>query len=414
MSARHAAAFVIAALAAVVACAPAPRTPRWAVVIETTPALLAGAPGFDPSLAAAPGGRVAITWVTRDTSGADVWIAVSADSGLHFSAPARLNLRRGRVSSYPESRPVAAFGAGAHVVVAWAAERDSGRFADDIVSRASDDGGASFGPETFLNDDRSVPGANYHGFVALAATPPGRIVAAWMDGRARPPAAGEAEPGVAEIWSAASEDGGATWSANRRAAANVCPCCRPSLRASATLVALAYRGVRDSLRDPRLAISHDGGETFAHDTLVSADSWKVPGCPATGPALALTRDGGWLAWYTGADGVAGVRTCTWRDARAAVGTPFALDDSLRDAAHPMLAGLGAMTLAGVIARTGPSRHTLALRLMGAGSGRSPWMLLGANARSATIAAQDARHALAAWVEQSGAGPRVRVVRLTLR
>jgi hypothetical protein len=415
MHARRLAFAVTAVLAAVAAgCTPSPGGARWAEVTEATPPFLAAEPAFDPALAAAPGGRVALTFVTRDTNGADVWVALSSDSGAHFAAAERINLRRGKVSSYPESRAVALLGEHGRIVIAWAAARDSGRFADDVVTRTSDDGGASFGPETPLNDDRALPGSAYHGFVALDATASGRIVAAWIDGRSTALAAGESEPGVAEIWGATSDDGGVTWSANRRFAAGVCPCCRPSLRAGATRIALAYRGVRDSLRDPRLAISHDGGVTFENDSLFSADGWALSGCPSSGPAVTLSRDGGWFAWYTGAPGREGVHAAPWRDGSAVVAAPFTLDDSLRECAHPMLAGMGPVALAGVLARTGAARRVLALRTLGAAGERSPWLLLGANARSAAIAGQDSRHALAAWVEQSDAGPRVRVVRVTRR
>ena len=416
MSARRTTVVVVAvaALAVFVACTPTTRAPRWADVIEATPAFLETVPALDPSLTAAPGGRVALTWVTRDTSGADAWIAFSADSGGHFSTPVRINLRRGRVSSYPESRPVATFGASGNVVVAWTSARDSGLFTDDIVARASDDGGANFGPETVLNDDLALPGSTYHGFVALDATSQGRLFAAWIDGRATSLEAGEAEPAIAEIWSAASDDGGATWGANRRVAAGVCPCCRISLRTSESLIALAYRGVQNDVRDPRLALSRDGGTTFVSDTLVSADGWTLAGCPSTGPALTLSRDGGWIAWYTGAEGRDGVYASPWRAGRGATMAPAALADTLRECAHPILAAMGPVTLAGVLARAGSTRHVLALRTLGAGGELSPWLLLGANARSATIAAQDARHALAAWVERSDAGPRVRVVRVTRR
>jgi hypothetical protein len=414
MSARRSAIIAVVALAAFVACTPAARVPPWASVTELTPGFLATVPAFDPSLTAAPGGRVALTWVARDTSGADVWIAFSADSGGHFSAPARLNLRRGRVSSFPESRPVAAFGAGGNVVVAWASARDSVRFGDDIVARSSDDGGVTFGPEVLLNDDADVEGSTYHGFIALDATPQGGLFAAWVDGRTTELAPGEAEPAIAEIWGASSADGGATWSANQCVATGVCPCCRISLRASASLLALAYRGVRSDVRDPRLALSRDGGKSFELDTLVSADGWKLAGCPSTGPALTLGRDGGWVAWYTGAEGRDGVHASPWRAGRGATTAPVALDDTLRDCAHPMLEAMGPVTLAGVLGRAGKSRRVLALRTVGAGGELSPWLLLGANARSATVAAQDARHALAAWVEQTEAGPRLRFVRLTRR
>ena len=177
---------------------------------------------------------------------------------------------------------------------------------------------------------------------------------------------------------------------------------------------MAYRGVRDSLRDPRMAISRDGGATFAVDTLVSNDGWSTPGCPVAGPALTLAREGGWVAWSTGARGREGVHAVSWEAAGGATGPALALDDTLRDAAHPMLAGMGQVTLAGVIARAGPERHALALRLLSAERASSPWLLLGADARSAAIAVQDPVNALAAWIEQSDAGPRLRLVRLTRR
>ncbi len=403
-----------AALAACAGCARTPNATRWADVIEVTPAFLSPVKAFDPALAAAAGGRVALTWVTRDSGGADAWIAFSADSGAHFSAPVRLNLRRSHVSSYPESRPVAAFGANGSVVAAWAASRDTGEAADDIVARASDDGGASFGPEVVLNDDHALAGSTYHGFIALDATPQGRFHAAWIDGRSIALGPGEVEPAIAEIWSAASDDGGATWGANVRAAANVCPCCRPSLRVSASLLALSYRGEQDSLRDPRLALSRDGGMTFALDTLVSADGWSLAGCPSTGPALTLARDGGQVAWYTGAAGRKGVYARAWRAGLGASGPVVALDDSLRDAGQPLLAAMGPVTLVGVVASAEPSRRVLALRTLGPSGARSSWLPLGADASSAAIAAQDARHALAAWIESSDAGPRLRLVRVTRR
>jgi hypothetical protein len=411
---RLAALPAVAALVAFTACAPAPHGDRWANVIEATPSFLAGTAAFDPAIAVAPGGRVALTYVTRDTGGADVWIALSADSGGHFSGPERLNLRRGVVSSHPEGRPVAVFAAHDRLVVAWASARDSGGFDDNIVARASDDGGASFGPETILNDDGALPGAKYHGFVALDATPQGRLVAAWVDGRSVLPGVGGTEPEIAEIWSATSDDGGATWSANRRLAAGACTCCRPALRAGGSIVAIAYRSVRDSLRDPRLAISRDGGATIASDTALAGSGWKTSGCPSTGPALALNRDGGWISWYSGAGGRDGVYADTWREGRGSSGMPIAIDDTLHECDHPMLAGMGTVTLAGVLAQAGASRRVLALRTLGARGELSPWLLLGAAARSAAIAAQDTRHALAAWVEQTDTGPRVRFVRVTRR
>jgi hypothetical protein len=399
---------------ALAGCTPATRETRWASVRERTPAFLQAVAAYEPSLAAAGNGRIALTWVTRDTAGADVWIAVSPDGGDRFGPRQRINLRRGTVSSYPESRPVAAFGPSGVLVVAWASAREGAPGTDDVVARASADGGQTFGPEVVLNDDHDRAGPGYHGFLGLDVTPTGRAIAAWLDGRSVPLAPGEAEPPVAEIWASASDDGGAHWSANVRVASGVCPCCRPALRASTSLVAVAYRGVRESGRDPRLALSRDGGATWTLDTLVSADGWRVDGCPVAGPALSLSRDGGWAAWSTGAPGREGVHARSWNGAGGPAGPALALDDTLRDGAHPMLAAMGPVTVAGMVAAAGNGRRVVALRLLTDDHAPSPWLLLGAHARSATLAAADASHALAAWLEQGDSGPRLRLVRLTRR
>lgn len=272
---------------------------------EVTPAFLlstpAGSCAADASLALDDRGRVALTWVTRDTVGADLWLSVSADSGAHWGAALRVNTRPGKVSSHPESRPVATWDRSGMLVVAWAAARDSGQYADDIAVRVSADGGRGFGDVTLVNSDHTDSLSTHHGFAALVMLPDGRPYVAWIDGRSQ--AGIGDEPTRAEIRASTSRDGGATWTADTLIARDVCPCCHIALASSmresgAIDVALAYRGAAADMRDPRLAVSHDGGDTFAIDTLVSADRWKLPGCPSVGPALTLDMGGGHYAWFT--------------------------------------------------------------------------------------------------------------------
>src|ERR1044072_3103193 len=101
-------ALVLALLAAMLSgCAAARRPYEWAIVHELTPAFLDSIAARDPAVAADASGRVAITFVTRDTSGAeDLWIAVSADTGASFAAAQRINDLVGAVASYPEGRPL--------------------------------------------------------------------------------------------------------------------------------------------------------------------------------------------------------------------------------------------------------------------------------------------------------------------
>jgi len=416
------AAFALAA-ALLAGCAPAPGLSPWASVREITPGPLADVVAFDPGLAVGPRGQVALTWVTRDTAGASVWLAISPDGGERFGAPRRLDEPAGRVTSYPESRPVAAFGPSGQLLVAWAQRREGGGYADDIVSRASADGGASFGPVVFVNDDHANPKSTYHGFLALDFAPDGRAYVAWLDGRAEPLAPGMDEPLRAEVRLAVSVDEAHSWPPSVRVAGEACPCCRLAMRAdSLGRLAVAYRGARDDLRDPRLAVSRDGGATFALDTLLSDDRWLLPGCPSVGPALTMNRaGGGHVAWFTGAERRAdevrpGVYLAPWRLDAGRTGPPRLLADSLRDASRPVLAPMATTTLAGVIGRplADSTNRVLAVRALEVDGTASPWLFLGAGVRTAALAGAGPRRAYAAWIERTGDANRLRLARLDRR
>lgn len=411
-----------------VSCAPAHRVTPWEDVREVTPAFLLSVPAADPSLALDERGRVALTWVTRDSLGGDVWLAASSDSGTNWTEPVRVNTAPHKVSSYPESRPVVAWGRDGLLAVAWAAARDSGDDADDVAVRVSADGGRTWGSVSLVNRDHTDPRSRYHGFAALDVLPDGRPFVAWIDGRA---AAGqEGEPARAEIYASTSSDGGVSWSPDARVAGEVCPCCRIDvqsvMRQTGTIdVAVAYRGAANDLRDPRLAVSTDGALTFALDTLVSADRWKLAGCPSVGPALTLGAGGGHYAWFTGetqADDslpgrpAPGVYLVPWRIDVGAVGVKRQLRDSLSDVSRPMLARMDHGTLVGVIGKAAgkPAHKVLALRKLGLDGSLSPWAYLGSGVRSGAIAGQGAYNAWAAWAEQSGDGTRVRLARLAER
>ena len=410
-------------------CAPAHHATPWQEVHEVTPAFLSHA--ADPALALDEHGRVALTWVQRDSSGADTWLTVSADSGAHWTTPVRVNAAPGKVSSYPESRPALAWGRDGLLAVAWAARRDNRTLHDDVAVRVSPDAGRTWGPVNLVNGDHADPSSGYHGFIALDVLPNGRPFVAWIDGRAS--AGLEAEPTRAEIYASTSGDGGEHWGAETWVTDDVCPCCHialaSALRDSGRIdVAVAYRGAAHDLRDPRLAISPDGGATFTLDTLVSADRWKLAGCPSVGPALTLEAGGGHIAWFTGESPddaslpgrpAPGVYLTRWRTDVGAVGVKRALADSVVQASRPMLARLDHGTLVGVLGQSAsmPRHRLLALRVLELDGTLSPWAYLGSAVKSAAIAGQGEHTAWAAWAEQTDAaegGSRVRVARLAGR
>jgi len=398
------------------ACTPAPPTTPWAGVREITPAFLARTAALDPCLAADGTGRLALAYVVHDSLGADVWLALSADSGAHFGTPVRIDPRRGTVASDARSRPVVLFAPGDRVVLAWSATRDSARAGEDVVARSSDDGGVSFGPEVVLDAGPVAPESAQAAYVALANAAPGRVLACWLE----TPGAGAGGLARATVRLAASEDGGQTWGASVSVGGAAAVDGRPALCAdTAGTVALAYPGARDSARAPRLALSRDGGASFAFDTLLSAEGEPGAGGSSAGVALALARGRGYAAWSAapatrGAGGR--VSTARWRVSDGAMEARHAQSDSLLAPGDPLLAPLGDRVLLGVPARAAedPARRVFAVRLLGADEGASPWLLLGAGVRSATLAVENRSRACAGWVEQTADGPRLRLARLSLR
>jgi hypothetical protein len=398
------------ALLALTGCARTRHPGDWADVHEITPASLGHRAAADPTVAADAAGRVALTFVTRDSAGAcDLWVAVSRDRGATFAPPQRLDPVAGRVSSYSESRPLAVWGSGGRLAVAWSRLRADTGMTTDLVVRASADQGATFGPPVVINDD-SLEADMFHGFPALAFLGGGALFAAWMEGGTD--AEGER---IGSLVTATSPDGGLTWSANAVVSDSLCPCCRASVLAlDDRRLGLLWRGVSGGARDPVLAFSSDGGRTFAPGRPVGSDDWRLEICPSDGPVMSATGDAGVAVWSTGVD-PAGVRLAPWRFGMGITGLTRTLLDSLVHAAHPRVAPLGASSLLVVQGLpNGDSVSVIAARVLDPDGSLSPWTFLGAGARDAWVAPLDAGAALVIWVEGARPLSRVRLARIERR
>jgi hypothetical protein len=102
-----------------------------------------------------------------------------------------------------------------------------------------------------------------------------------------------------------SEDGGKTFSRDRKILADVCECCRTNIQIdSAGRLFLAYRTVPPTgpmYRDIIVARSDTSGKTFT-PTRVSKDGWDINACPVTGPGLSVDSRGQvTVVWFTGGD-----------------------------------------------------------------------------------------------------------------
>jgi BNR repeat-like domain len=273
------------------------------------------APGTDaaePAIASAPDGTFFLAWVNHDAQQADVMLAHFNTDGGILDSPVRVNRQAGAATAWRGDQPSIAVAPNGAVYVLWTARVNAGaKHGTEVYVSTSNDGGKSFVTEVKVNDDKA-PGD--HGMHSLAVANDGRIYAGWLDERnvhAPKPstkAEGHHMESNRELYLTYSTDGGRTFSANRKVASEVCPCCKTALAVSpdGTLYAGWRQVLPGSFRHIAVASSSDGGTTFSTPVIVSDDRWVLQGCPVSGPSLAVDRSSGNLKvlWYAAGEGEA--------------------------------------------------------------------------------------------------------------
>lgn len=257
-------------------------------------AMAAGNGTFNPFVAADGRGGFYLAYVDRKGDASNVMLH-RMDDDKPVAGAVRVNDRAGDAAVRNENPPKVAVGPKGEVYVCWANER--ARWKGDIRFARSTDGGKTFSKAITINSDANSEPTG-HAFQSLAVGRDGRIFITWIDERNK-----RAEDRGAEIWMSTSEDGGRTFSPDRKILADVCECCRTNIQIdSAGRLFLSYRTVPASgpaLRDIIVASSQDGGKSFS-TTRVSADGWEINACPVTGPALCVDKHGRLtVIWFTG-------------------------------------------------------------------------------------------------------------------
>lgn len=316
------------------------------------------APGATgPSLATGPDGRVWLSWLERGP-GAETALRFSLfDASTKRWSPAR-NVGRGsnwfvNWADFPALSP----GPEGHVTAVWfvnnpAAPRGAAAHGHDgpgyraMISRTADAGETWSAPIPLTRESTSVE------FVSLATLADGRVLAAWLDGRAKQ-GGGKSQQLYARVLGSTEPD--------TLVDSSVCDCCSTTLTSFLDGSALlAYRGrTNDEVRDIRVARFRSGG--WEEPRALNHDDWRIAGCPVNGPQIA--SDGGRVAaaWFTAADNDPRVLISFSPDAGARFLMPLRLDTAkpagrvdtllLRDAA--MLASWVSADGAVVMRRVSP-------------------------------------------------------------
>lgn len=279
MNRRRTLPYLFLASLALVACSGDPATDGRAVEapnIAEAPDLsvLAGREIFEPQLVVEADGTLLLIWREKVEAGFDLFSAHRTDDGA-FSEPFRINDEPGSVYAYPhdEMRPAIATSPDGMLAVVWTDERAQIRAA---VGREH---GTAWEPSIRL-DQAEAPA--YRSFTATTIDSDGALHAVWIDSRFAPQAGAE-EP--ADLFYARLLDGEVTeinLTADQEA--SICGCCKPDLELAAdgALRAIFRNTTADGYRDI-FTISGSIEAGFAPPERVGPPTWKLRGCPMSGP-----------------------------------------------------------------------------------------------------------------------------------
>lgn len=234
-----------------------------------------------------------VLWLARMQDG-HIKVSRSEDNGKHFSEEVTVNPQPEAILAEGQNRPKIAVRNGV-IVVTWVQALPK-VFSGNIRFARSVDGGKTFSAPVTVNDDHEETS---HGFSTLTLDDRGHVTVVWFDGRERDAAvkSGQEYTG-STVYYAVSEDGGASFSANRKLADHACECCRISMTLGVDDTPFVFwRHIFDgSMRD--FALARLGAQPKV--VRASEDGWEINACPHHGGDIAADAMGGiHLAWFTG-------------------------------------------------------------------------------------------------------------------
>lgn len=276
----------------------------------------------EPAAVSAPDGSVYVVWAEhRPEKQADVFIRHFDGERKSLGEAVRVNPKAGQATAWRGDPPTVKVGADGTVYVGWTARVEVAEgSANDLYLSASRDSGKSFDAPVKVNDDK-LPAV--HGMHSLEVDKNGRIYFAWLDERflkndrqnqeQMPMDMSQMEGSEMkhkhgepnrEVYFAASNDGGKSFSANKKLAGDVCPCCKTSMTSAPYgMLYVSWRQVLEGdFRHIAVASSIDSGNSFSPAVIVSDDKWQISVCPVSGAGM-TTDDAGNLkiVWFTAGD-----------------------------------------------------------------------------------------------------------------
>lgn len=237
------------------------------------------APGRVPEIVQDSRGILHLTYGKEN----DGYYVQSRDGGKTFSPAIKINQRAGTVTVGGERGVKLALGEDGVIHAVWLGHYQKG---GGIWYTRSTDGGKTFAPERNLQDTPAGSDSP-----TLVTDKSGAVLIFWLDARLPK----EADNPVTDaIILTRSTDNGASFSRNEVVkydfAGRACACCRLEARLQGEDVYLAFRSGYHNIRDFYLLKGRKLENNFKA-VPVSADDWKLEGCPMSGADFRVEPNG---------------------------------------------------------------------------------------------------------------------------
>lgn len=264
-----------------------------------------------------------------------VLVSHSDDNGRSFGLPAKVNEEPESILGDGENRPKIIVRNGV-VYVSYTQGLEKPMTGNIRFSRSLDDG-KSFSTPVTVNDNREVIS---HRFEAMGVNSRGEVYLAWLDKRDLSAAQqkGQRYAGVA-VYYARSDDGGASFHPNLKAADHSCECCRVTMAMDADGVpVIAWRHIYGKNTRDHALLRLDGK---SQPVRASNDGWEMDACPHHGPSLSIAEDGTYhFAWFTNAPQRHGLFYAHSTDRGNSFSSPMSFGNEDAQAGHPYVLSLG--------------------------------------------------------------------------
>lgn len=244
-------------------------------------------PGWAPFARWDAAGSLAVLFVREAGGRRRVFAARSASAGSPAMAPVAVSPATDDVDARGETGPFLEILPGGAMVAVYAVALP-GTWKGEIRAQRSLDSGATWSVPVRVNDDgRAGPNS----LVSTGLDASGRLLVAWLDGRA----------GKQGLRFASSRDG-VRFGSNATADSATCECCGTAVAADESgRFWIAYRDLQGKdLRNIAVVSGEPGSTSVSPPATVSDDGWRLDGCPDSGPRLAAAGGQLWVAWFTGA------------------------------------------------------------------------------------------------------------------